>query len=416
MADMEADFCVVGGGPAGLTLTLLLLRSGARVVLVERSSSQKREYRGEILQPGGMQILDALGVLGPARARGCHELDGFQLVERGRVLFDSDYRRLPAPYDHLLSIPQEQVLGELLERCRHYRAFTLVEGSKVTRLIRSGERVTDVLAEGRDGPRRIAAHCIVAADGRYSKTRSLAGIASGRDDVFDHDVLWFKVPAHGRPLRQVRIVRGGGNPVLTYPSGPDSVQIGWMLPHQRYRAIAAQGIEHVIAQIRAAIPEYADEVREGIRSLTDLTLLDVFAGCSPEWAQEGLLLIGDSAHTHSPIGAQGINLALQDAVAAHPVLMASLRENDAGARFLDRYAGPRRRDIQRIMRIQVAQSKMMLSAGKITGAVRPKMAGLVSRTPLYRKILQQIAFGNREIRISSALFVDDYESVEQECV
>ncbi|MEU0336027.1 FAD-dependent monooxygenase [Streptomyces sp. NPDC006193] len=412
----QTDFCVVGAGPAGLTVTLLLLRSGARVTLVERSASQTRAYRGEILQPGGLRILDALGVLGPARAGGCHELDGFQLLEGGRVVLDSDYRRLPAPWNHLLSIPQEQVLGELLARCRRYRGFTLVDGSRVTRLHRRAGRVSAVVAAGRGGQRRITAHCFVAADGRYSKTRSLAGIAAGRDDVFEHDVLWFKVPAHGRLPRRVRIERAGGNPVLTYPSGAGHVQIGWLLPHRTYGALAARGVEHVKDLICAAVPQYADEVRRGVRALTDLTLLDVFASCAPQWAQDGLLLIGDSAHTHSPVGAQGINLALQDAVAAHPVLMASLRRQDATARFLQRYTGPRRRDIRRVMRIQRAQSSLMLSTGRLTGTVRPALAGLVSRTPLYRQILRQIAFGNRQIRISSQLFTDTYESVEQECV
>jgi monooxygenase len=412
MADIKTDFCIIGGGPAGLTLALLLLRSRAQVTLVERSSSFEREYRGEILQPGGMRILDALGVLDGARARGSHEHDRFRLVEHGKVLIDGDYRRLPPPYNFLLSIPQEHVLGELLDRCRRYHDFTYIDGSKITRLLRDGGRVTEIICEGRGGQHIIAAHCFVGADGRYSKTRRLAGIQSGRADVFDHDVLWFKVPAHGRPPREVRILRAGGNPVLTYASAPDSVQIGWTLPHRKYWEIAAQGIEHVRAEICAAVPEYADEVRSGIRRLSDLTLLDVFAGCADEWAQDGLVLIGDSAHTHSPIGAQGINLALQDAVAVHPVLMASLREGDAGARFLGSYVGPRRRDIEQIMRIQRAQSKMMLSTGRISALMRPKMAALVSRTPAYRRILHRIAFGNEAITLSSALFEDEYGKVE----
>ncbi|MFI6346441.1 FAD-dependent monooxygenase [Streptomyces sp. NPDC050560] len=413
-AETEADFCVVGGGPAGLTLALLLLRSGARVALVERTATLRREYRGEILQPGGMRVLDALGVLTPARAQGCHELDRFQLVADDRVLFVSDYRQLPPPYDHLLSIPQQQVLGQLLGRCRRYPGFTFVEGSRVTRLYRHADRVTGALAEGRGGALRIAAHCIVAADGRYSRTRSLAGIASGRDDVFDQDVLWFKVPANGRAHRDVRIVRGGSDAVLLYPSGPDSVQIGWLLPHREYRTLAPRGVEHIKDRVCAAVPQYAREIRHTVRSMADLTLLDVFAGFSPEWAQEGLLLIGDSAHTHSPIGAQGINLALQDAVAAHPVLMASLHEKDAGVAFLERYCGPRRRDIRRMMRLQVAQSRMMLSPGRFSRALRPKMASLVSHTPAYRRILRQIAFGSGT-GISSEYFMDGYERLEQEC-
>jgi 6-methylpretetramide 4-monooxygenase len=412
MADLTTDFCIVGGGPAGLTLALLLVRSGARVVLIERSPTLEREYRGEILQPGGMSVLDSLGVLGPARLRGSREHDRFRLVEHGRTLIDGDYRALPGPFNHLLSIPQEHVLGELLDRCRRYHHFTYVEGSKVVRLLRDGSRATGVVCEGRGGRHVVAAHCFVGADGRYSKMRQLAGIRSGRLDVFDYDVLWFKIPDHGRAPKEVRILRAGGNPVLTYASMPGSVQIGWTLPHKRYRAIAAQGVDHVKAMICAAIPEYAAEIQDRITRLSDLTLLDVFAGCAEEWAQDGLVLIGDSAHTHSPIGAQGINLAVQDAVALHPVLMRSLEAGDAGAAFLNRYVVPRRRDITRIMRLQVTQSKVMLSTGRASAFIRPKMAAIVSRTPIYRKVLRQLAFGNEELRVSSELFTDEFEMVE----
>src|SRR5262249_17925273 len=107
--DTTADVCVVGAGPAGLTLSLLLVRSGLSTVLVERSGSLARAYRGEIPQPGGQRLLAQLGVLDGARERGSHELTGFQLLDGGRVLLDVDYRRLAPPYDRLLSIPQQHV-------------------------------------------------------------------------------------------------------------------------------------------------------------------------------------------------------------------------------------------------------------------------------------------------------------------
>jgi monooxygenase len=412
MPDIKTDFCIVGGGPAGLTLALLLVRSGAQVVLIERSPSLEREYRGEILQPGGMTILDSLGVLEAARARGSHEHDKFKLVEQDKVLIDGDYRVLPGPFNCLLSIPQEHVLEELLLRCRRYRGFTYIEGSKASRMMRDGDRVTEVVCEGRGGQHVVSAHCFIGADGRYSKMRRLAGIRPGRMDVFEQDVLWFKIPDHGRAPNEVRIMRAGGNPVLTYASMPGSVQIGWTLPHKKYKAIAAKGVEHVKAEICAAIPEYADEIQAQIGSLSDFTLLDVFAGSAEEWAQDGLVLIGDSAHTHSPIGAQGINLALQDAVALHPVLMQSLKDGDASAEFLNRYVVPRRRDIDRIMRTQVTQSKVMLSTGRVTAFIRPKIATVISRTPIYRKVLRLLAFGNEEIKIASDLFASEYGMVE----
>jgi monooxygenase len=411
VADIETDFCIVGGGPAGLTLALLLLRSGARVAVVERSRSLDREFRGDILQPGGMRLLADLGVLAAARDRGSHEHDGFVLSDRGRVLMDADYRRLPGPYNCLLSLPQRHLLAALLDQCARFDTFTELRGSRVAELVRdrTGGPVRGVVTDGHadGGGHCVRAHCVIGADGRYSKLRQLAGIDAGRLDVFDQDVLWFKLPARGGELpRKVHLFRDGGNPALAYASVPDAIQCGWTLPHGGYRELAGAGVEAIKQRLRAAIPPYAALIDSEIRGLKDLTLLDVFAGCAGSWVADGLVLIGDAAHTHSPIGAQGINLAIQDAVGLHPVLLASLRERDAGAAFLGRFAARRRPDIDRIMKIQRVQSKAMLSAGGVAARLRPVLARVVSHTPIYRKVLNTLAFGNQRIAVAADLFTD----------
>ncbi|RDG35497.1 FAD-dependent monooxygenase [Streptomyces corynorhini] len=401
----HADVCVVGGGPAGLTLALLMLRSGARVTLVERGRSLERAYRGEILQPGGQALLDALGVLEGARRRGCYEHDGFRLEERGRTLVDGDYRQLPAPYNCLLSLAQRHLLTDLLERCLAHPRFTCLTGTKVNGLVEEGGVVRGVVCGGGADGRVVRADCVVGADGRYSTVRRLAGIPYDRIELFDQDVLWCRITAPA--TRTVRVFRAGGNPVLAYTSFPDRVQLGWTLPHQGYQPLARRGFAHVKGLILAAVPEYADEVDQQVRSFGDVSLLDVFAGSARRWARDGLLLIGDSAHTHGPIGAQGINLAIQDAVAAHPVLCEGLRRRDLSARFLNAVAARRRPETARATRVQAMQSRMMLSTGRVSAVVRPKAAMLVSRTPAYRSVLRRIAYGDRALRVRSDLFQSD---------
>jgi monooxygenase len=411
MRATDTDICVVGGGPAGLTLALLLLRSGVSVTVMERSRSLDREYRGEILQPGGMALLARLGVLDGARQRGAHEHDRFKLTEGGRALLDIDYRRLPPPHNCLLSIPQRHLLEELLDQCREHEGFAYLAGCRVTELIGEDGRVRGAIGDGQAGREAVTAQCVVAADGRYSKVRRLAGIDTTRLDVFAQDVLWFKLPSGGRPVGDVQIVRSAGNPVLLYDSYPGHVQVGWALPHRTYPQAASRGVDWIKAQIAQAIPDYAEQIQQTVTRLSDLTLLDVFAATADEWVRDGLVLIGDAAHSHSPIGAQGINLAIQDAVALHPILVESVRTGDAGAPLLSAFPALRRRDVTAVMKLQVLQTRAMLSHGKFAGLARARMARLLAHTPLYAKILRRIAYGNERIQVSDHLFTATTEAV-----
>ncbi len=404
MSDIESDICVVGGGPAGLTLALLLLKSGVRVAVAEKSGSLDREYRGEILQPGGQTLLDNLGILAGAKDRGAYAHGSFRLTDGSKVLMDFDYGRLPGPHNCLLSLPQRHLLEELLDACHKFDGFTYLAGHRLSDLIQEDGAVRGITATGPDGLTTVRALCVVGADGRYSKTRSLAGIPNHRHDVFTMDVLWFKVAMGGDPSGVVRIHRGEGGPVIAYDSHPGTVQCGWTLPHKGYQEIAAQGVDHVREQAARSLPEYADRIRATIRTLKDLTLLDVFAARAERWTGDGLVLIGDAAHTHSPLGAQGINLAVQDAVVLHPVLLDAVRRGDASAAVLGTYESARSADIDAVMKLQVMQSKGMLSAGRVANAVRPRIARIVSRTPVGNKITRRIAFGNPSIAIREDLF------------
>jgi 6-methylpretetramide 4-monooxygenase len=400
----QADVCIVGGGPAGLTLALLLVRSGAEVIVVEKARSLEREYRGEILQPGALLLLDQLGLLAPVRRRGGYELSRFQLVEHGKILMDIDYRRLLRPYDYLFSVPQRHLLEELQAACTAHTGFKQLSGTAAHALLREGDRVTGIRCGSGDQEQTVLARCVVGADGRYSRVRKLAGIGYQRIEAFEHDVLWFKLPAPDRAVHDIRVMRDSGSPMLVHDSYPGRLQLGWTLPHRGYRELAAGGIGPVKEAIASAAPAYRDLIMEQITSLNDLTLLDVFAGAAQAWAADGLLLIGDAAHTHGPIGAQGINLALQDAAVAHEVLLAALHAGDTGGHMLAPFEERRRPAIDRVMTLQGRQAKAMLSTGRLARVVRPAAAKVLAHTPLYRKVLGQIAFGDRGIRIRTDLF------------
>lgn len=403
--DLYTDVCVVGGGPAGLALALMLLRSGVHVAVVEKSRRLHREFRGEILQPGGQQILDDLDVLSTARAAGACELDGFQLVDRDRVLLDIDYRRLPAPYDHLLAMPQSHLLEALLAACREQSGFHYLDGHRVGSLLEKRGTITGAVATCSGRRRAVHAKVVVAADGRYSKTRTLAGIGAGRTETFNHDVLWFKVDAPARQTRHVRIHRTAGSPLLVHDSHPGKLQIGWTLPHRSWSRIAARGLGAIKRELTEALPQFADLIEPAVRSLSDLSLLDVFAGEAEEWTRDGLVLIGDSAHTHSPLGAQGINLALQDAAVLHPVLLAALEAGTTTRARFTPFVDARAPAVHAVMKMQKMQAKGMFGVGgPVADVLRSTVARLIRHSPLGTKLTHRVAFGHPPVDVRTDLF------------
>lgn len=402
----DTDVCVVGAGPAGLALTLMLLRSGFRVTLLEKSTTFTRDFHGEILQPGGQRVLDELGVLTDACSLGARDLIGFQVLEGERLLLDIDYTRLDAPYGRLLALPQRHLLETLLAACRRLPGFTYRDGHRLTALTEYDGRRAGAVVVGPGGrPLTVRAAVVVGADGRFSRTRALAGIDAGRTEAFDQDLVWFSVPAPGRTTRHVRVHRAAGTAVLVHDTHPDLIRIGWTLPHRSWPAVAAGGITAVKDRLARAVPEFADLVAEHLTGLADLKLLDVFAARAPRWTRDGLVLLGDSARTHGPLGAQGVNLALQDAAALHPVLVEALHAGDTGHTRLARFQELRAPAADAVTRAQRLQAKALLgTSGRVATLARAGAARIVTRTPLGARITAKVAYGTAPVHVRTDLF------------
>ncbi|MEV0495146.1 FAD-dependent oxidoreductase [Streptomyces atratus] len=329
--ELTAEVCVVGGGPAGLTLAVELARRSVSVVVLEQSGHFDRSFRGESVSPDSVWLLDKLGVLGRLDGA-CQQMHRMEIVDSGSTVLRADFRRFPYPHPYPVELPQPALLSALagLGQEEHPEHFTLVRRATATRLLRAGGDsgpVTGVAARTPEGELTVRAALTVAADGRFSKVREMSGLPYTKLPL-DRDVVWLKLPFPPEwDDRTYRIRIRGDQHGLFIPTHPDSVRVGFNIPKGGLKELRAQGLPALYERLDRLAPELAESVRGEIRSWSDTSMLDIFTTLVPRWSMPGLVLIGDAAHTLTPILGQGVNHAIIDAVTLAPLVRDAL---DAG--------------------------------------------------------------------------------------
>jgi 2-polyprenyl-6-methoxyphenol hydroxylase-like FAD-dependent oxidoreductase len=326
--------CIVGGGPAGMMLGYLLARADVPTVVLEKHGDFLRDFRGDTVHPSTLRIMDELGLLDEFLQRPHQRLEviggwfGDQHVQLG------DFRGLPARYAFIAMMPQWEFLDFIADEARKLPTFTLRTRAEVTGLIEEAGRVVGVRgtsAEG--GDFEIRAELTVGCDGRHSTVRAAAGLAV-EDLGAPIDVLWFRVRRDPAELDNSLARIAPGHFVVTIDRG-DYWQCAFVIAKGGAEALRARPIEEFRAQVVAAGPLLAAHIAEGVRSWDDVKLLTVAVDRLRQWSKPGLLCIGDAAHAMSPIGGVGINLAIQDAVAAANLLAVKLRAGTLDESDLD---------------------------------------------------------------------------------
>jgi len=318
----ETTCCIVGAGPAGAVLALLLARKGIPVVLLEEHMDFDRDFRGDTIHPSVMQIMEELGL-----ADRLLQLDHTKVytlpvqTARGTVTL-ADFRRLKTRYPYIAMIPQARFLEFITAEAKRYPGFRLVMGARVEKLMEEDGYIHGVHYRGQDGWHAVRAVLTVAADGRFSRVRKLAGFEPVKTAP-PMDVLWFRLPRRPEDSMEStgRLVQGH---ILVMLNRGEEWQMGYIIPKGGYQQIHAAGLEKLRQVVAELLPEFADRV-EYIKEWKQVSVLSVESSRLRRWYRPGLLLIGDAAHVMSPIAGVGINYAIQDATVAANVLSDDLR-------------------------------------------------------------------------------------------
>jgi 2-polyprenyl-6-methoxyphenol hydroxylase-like FAD-dependent oxidoreductase len=386
---IKTTCCVAGGGPAGMMLGFLLARAGVRVAVLEKHADFLRDFRGDTIHPSTLELMYELGLLEEFLKLPHSRVErlGGQVGETTIML--ADFRHLPTHCKFIALMPQWDFLDFLAAHGKKFPAFDLHMKTEATDLIEEGGRVVGVRAKSAEGEIEIRADLVVGTDGRHSTVRERAGFKV-EDIGAPMDVLWFRVSRRGGDTAETFGHMEAGR-MLVMLNRTDYWQCAYLISKGGIDAVKTRGIEAFRDSVAFMSPFLHDRLSE-IKSWDDVKLLTVAVDRLPRWHKPGLLCIGDAAHAMSPIGGVGINLAIQDAVAAANILATPLKEGRVTNELLEAVQRRRTMPMRVIQRLQVLVQNNILSA-VLSGTARPKPplpAMLLNWFPLLQRLPARI--------------------------
>jgi 2-polyprenyl-6-methoxyphenol hydroxylase-like FAD-dependent oxidoreductase len=393
--------CIAGGGPAGMMLGFRLARAGISALVLEKHADFLRDFRGDTVHPSTLEIMYELGLLDRFLQRPHQEVRTLGAQIGDAFVEVADFTHLPTHCRFVALMPQWDFLDFLAEEAKRFPAFQLKMEAEVRDLTAEEGRVTGLLANTPRGEIRVRADLVVAAGGRHSTVRERAAL-----DVLDlgapMDILWMRLPRRsddpGQTLGRIDIGR-----ILVMLNREDYWQCAYVIPKGGFDEIRARGLPALREEIAGLAPYLRDRVGE-LKEWADVKLLSVSVDRLREWHRPGLLCIGDAAHAMSPIGGVGINLAIQDAVAAANILSPRLLQGSVAQRDLAAVQARREFPTRATQRLQVAvQNRVIGRVLASTMKMSPPFAvRLLGSVPFLRRYAARlIGLGVRPEHVSA---------------
>ncbi|WP_433360365.1 FAD-dependent oxidoreductase [Streptosporangium sp. CA-115845] len=319
---MTRNTCVIaGGGPAGAMLALLLVRAGVEVTLLEKHGDFLRDFRGDTIHPSTLQILDELGLAEEFHRLPHRKMYGMEIQTDDTTVPIADLSGLKGKYQYIAFVPQWEFLDLLTRAAARYPNFHLLMESEVHGVIREGDAVRGVRYRDASGEHELRATLTVAADGRHSDVRRAAGLVPVEHGA-PMDVVWFRLPREPTDS-ETAFLRVSAGHLMVSINRETYWQLAYVIPKNGFEALRSAGMAALREQVARLLPFLADRV--GLLSgFEDVSVLSVALNRLRRWHRPGLLIIGDAAHAMSPVFGVGINLAVQDAVAAANLLAGPL--------------------------------------------------------------------------------------------
>ena len=314
--------CIAGGGPAGMMLGFLLARAGVDIVVLEKHADFFRDLRGDTVHPSTLELMSELGLIEAFLKLPHQKIEMVTAQIGAERLTMADFRRLPTRCKFVALMPQWDFLKFLAEQAGRYSTFDLRMKAEATDLIEESGRIVGVRVKTPEGGLTIRADLVVGCDGRHSTVREKAGL-KGDDYGAPMDVLWFRMSRkEGDSAATLGHIEAGRLMVM-FDRG-DYWQCAYVIPKGGIERVKAEGLGAFRNRVVDMSPFFCDRVGE-LKDWDDVKLLSVTVDRLRKWWRPGLICIGDAVHAMSPIGGVGINLAIQDAVAAANRLTEPLR-------------------------------------------------------------------------------------------